>query len=96
MQNQTTIKERFPEVYTKLLLAKSADAIADMKLAEYRNLMRDAMSELRNKIGITAKAFGGLIGVSKGYVYLLENGDRPWSPKLLAKLNEKLAEFPNS
>jgi|APGre2960657404_1045060.scaffolds.fasta_scaffold37095_3 hypothetical protein len=96
MQNQTTIKDRFPEVYTKLLLAKSADSIADMKLAEYRNLMRDAMFDLRNRIGITAKAFGGLIGVSKGYVYLLEKGDRPWSPKLLEKLNEKLAEFPNS
>jgi len=91
MQNQTTIKERFPEVYTKLLLAKSADAIADVKLAEYHNLMREAMFELRNSIGITAKAFGALFGISKGYVYLLEKGDRPWSAKLVANLDEKLS-----
>lgn len=91
MQNQTTIKERFPEVYTKLLLAKSADAIADVKAAEYRNLVREAMLDLRNGIGITAKAFGALFGVSKAYVYLLEKGDRPWSAKLLQNLDEKIA-----
>ena len=86
MQNQTTIKDRFPEVYAKLLLAKSAEAIADVKLDEYHKLMREAMIELRSSIGITAKAFGEFFGVSKGYVYLLEKGDRPWSTKSVEKL----------
>lgn len=90
MQNQTVIEKQFPEIHRRLLESKHLDAIADVRQAESRELLRGAMLDLRSKIGLTAKAFGSAMGVSKGYVYLLEKGDRPWNDDLIKKLQDGL------
>ena len=93
MQNQTVIEKKHPDVHRRILEAKHLDAIADVRQAESRELLREAMLDLRTSIGITAKAFGNLIGVSKGYVYLLEKGDRPWNADLIEKLQAGLTSL---
>lgn len=93
MQNQTIIESRYPEIHSQMEIANDYWSEAAEAKAKFHTAIRNAMQELRNKTGLTAKAFGSLMGVSKGYVYLLEKGDRPWNDDLVEKLETGLASL---
>jgi DNA-binding XRE family transcriptional regulator len=46
------------------------------------NLLEDA----RKSAGLTRGAFAAAIGVAENYIYLVESGRKPYSPKLQAKV----------
>lgn len=90
MQNPTVIESKYPEIHYQMEMANDYWHEAANAKAKFHTAIRNAMQELRNKTGLTAKAFGSLMGVSKGYVYLLEKGDRPWNDDLIEKLQDGL------
>ncbi|MGM9601424.1 MAG: helix-turn-helix domain-containing protein, partial [Faecousia sp.] len=48
--------------------------------------MNERIKSLRQKLGLTQSEFGGKIGISQNYVWMIEKGDRVPSERTLADI----------
>jgi len=85
-------QQNHPNIFTQLEAADKKLEEAEFTTNDYRNLMRDAMCNLRDETGMTAKQFGALGGVSKAYIYSLEKCKRPWNKELASTIISALED----
>ena len=92
-EQPSPLQKAHPDLYEAIMAAhKSADD-ANAAEKEYYEKMRVALKMLRERLGATAKMFGGLAGIKEAQVYAFESGRRRWSKRALTRLNENFAMF---
>lgn len=87
---KTLLEIKHPDLYELVICANEQADKAHAAEVEYREIMRKAMKTLRERLGVSADVFGGMCGVSGQYIFMLENGRRPWNRKIMNKMSQKL------
>ena len=87
------LKTEYPLIQEQVDLAIAANDRSINDFHVFRDHMREAMLDLRLKMGMTARTFGSLCGVSKAYIYSLEKGNRPWNLPLVDRLISSLEDM---
>lgn len=87
------LKQIHPDLYEALVESdKAADNAEEAERAYYEK-MRVALKMTRERLGVTAKMFGGLAGIKEAQVYACETGRRRWSKKALIRLKKNFQMF---
>lgn len=87
------LKSIHPDLYEAIVEAhKSADHANDAE-KDYYEKMRVSLKMIRERLGVTAKMFGGIAGIKEAQVYAFESGRRRWSKSALKRLNENFKLF---
>ena len=57
-------------------------------------IIPNSLFEVRKAAGLTRSEMGAALGVAENYIYLIESGRKPYSPKLQAKVAAWKASLP--
>ena len=65
---------------------------ADELNRKSQEALRQAMKEIRSRMGLSASSFGKLCGVTPQYIFALEAGRAKWNDRMILKLEENLRQ----
>lgn len=65
---------------------------ADELNRKSQEALRQAMKEVRSRVGLSANSFGKLCGVTPQYIFALEAGRAKWNDRMIIKLEENLRQ----